>query len=141
MKTKKTIRFLMAKVGLDGHDRGALMVLRALRDAGMEVIYTGRHQTPEQVATTAIQEGVDMVGISSMADAHRNLAPKVVEELRKSGSQIPVILGGFIQPEDIPELEHNGVEKVFGINTRLDTIVEYISDRASGDKEERDRDV
>ena len=122
----KRIRVLLSKVGLDGHDRGVWMVAMALRDAGMEVIYTGLHQTPERVAAVALQEGVDIVGISSLADAHRTLVPRVVEELRKRGVGIPVILGGFIQPEDIPELEAKGVKKVFGINTRLEAVVNYI---------------
>ena len=119
-------KVLLAKVGLDGHDRGILMVAMALRDAGMEVIYTGLHGTPEQVAEVAMQEDVDMVGISSLADAHRTLAPKVVEELKNRGLEIPVILGGFIQPEDIPEMKEKGIREVFGINTRLGDVVNYI---------------
>jgi methylmalonyl-CoA mutase C-terminal domain/subunit len=121
-------KVLLAKVGLDGHDRGILMVAMALKDAGMEVIYTGLHQTPEQIASTALQEDVDMVGISSLADAHRTLVPRVVNELRKRGVDAPVFLGGFIQPEDIPELESQGVKKVFGINTTLKTAVKYIQE-------------
>ncbi|MDO8567848.1 MAG: cobalamin B12-binding domain-containing protein [Dehalococcoidales bacterium] len=125
-KTKK-IKVLMAKAGLDGHDRGVLIVSLALRDAGMEVIYTGRHQTPEAIADTAVQEDVNIVGISSLADAHRTLAPKVVNELKKRGrGDIPVILGGFIQPEDIPELKKKGIAEVFSLDVRLDTIVDYI---------------
>lgn len=126
----KKIRVLLSKVGLDGHDRGVWMVAMALRDVGMEVIYTGLHQTPERVAQAALQEGVDVVGISSLADAHRTLVPRVVEELRKRQLDIPVILGGFIQPEDIPELEAKGVKKVFGINTRLDEVTKYIQEVA-----------
>ncbi len=122
----KTIRVLLSKVGLDGHDRGVWMVAMALRDAGMEVIYAGLHQTPERIAEVALQEGVDIVGISSLADAHRTLVPRVVEELRKRKLEIPVSLGGVIQPEDIPELEAKGVKKVFGINTRLETVVNYM---------------
>jgi methylmalonyl-CoA mutase, C-terminal domain len=132
----RRVRVLLSKVGLDGHDRGLWMVAMALRDAGMEVIYTGLHQTPERVAEVALQEGVDVVGISSLADAHRTLVPRVVEELRRRGLDTPVILGGFIQPEDIPELEAKGVKKVFGINTRLDTAVNYIREAAL-QKEER----
>ena len=124
----KKIRVLLAKVGLDGHDRGILVIAVALRDAGMEVIYTGLHQTPERVAQIALQEGVDVVGISSLADAHRTLVPKVVQELKMRKLEIPVILGGFIQPEDIPDLEKNGISKVFDINTRLDTVVNYIKE-------------
>lgn len=123
-------KVLLAKVGLDGHDRGILMVAMALRDAGMEVIYMGLHQTPEQVASTALQEDVDMVGISSLADAHRTLVPRVINELRKLGVDAPVLLGGFIQPEDIPELEAQGVKKVFGINTPLKTAVKYFQEYA-----------
>ncbi len=123
-------KVLLAKVGLDGHDRGILMLAMALRDAGMEVIYMGLHQTPEQIASTALQEDVDMVGISSLADAHRTLVPRVVDELRKRGVDVPVLLGGFIQPEDIPELEAQGVKKVFGINTPLKTAVKYIQEYA-----------
>jgi methylmalonyl-CoA mutase cobalamin-binding domain/chain len=124
------MKVLMAKVGLDGHDRGALVVSMALRDAGMEVIYTGRHQTPEQVARAAVQEDVDFIGISSLADAHRTLVPKVAVELKKMGGDIPIVLGGFIQPEDIAEFKEKGiVDEVFGIGTRLDTIVEYFRSR------------
>jgi methylmalonyl-CoA mutase cobalamin-binding domain/chain len=128
----RRIRVLLTKVGLDGHDRGVLMVAMALKDAGMEVIYTGLHQTPEQVAQIALQEYVDIVGISSHADAHRTLVPRVVDEIKKRGLKIPVILGGFIQPEDIPGLEARGVKKVFGINTKLQTIVNYIQGLVSG---------
>lgn len=124
----KKIKVLLAKVGLDGHDRGVMMVAMALRDAGMEVIYTGLHQSPEHVAQIALEEGVDIVGISSLADAHRGLVPKVVDELKKRDLDIPVILGGFIQPEDIPELEEKGVRKVFGINTKLDAVVTHIQE-------------
>jgi methylmalonyl-CoA mutase C-terminal domain/subunit len=129
-------KVLLAKVGLDGHDRGILLLAMALKDAGMEVIYTGLHQSPEQIASTAIQEDVDMVGISSLADAHRSLVPRVLNELRKRGVDTPVILGGFIQPEDIPELEAQGVKKVFGINTTLKTAVEYIQGYASERREQ-----
>lgn len=130
----KKIRFLMAKAGLDGHDRGALIVCMALRDAGIEVIYTGRHQTPEAIAETAIQEGVDILGISSLADAHGTLAPRVVNELRRrGGGDIPVILGGFIQPEDIPELKRKGIAEVFGLNVRLESIVEYVQDKVGSE--------
>ena len=122
------IRVLLAKVGLDGHDRGIMMIAMALKDAGMEVIYTGLHLSPEQVAQIALQEYVDIVGVSSLADAHRTLVPKVVDEMKKRGLDIPVILGGFIQPEDIPELEGKGVKKVFGINTRLETVVQYVQE-------------
>ena len=127
MTDKKRIRVLLAKPGLDGHDRGVLLVAMALRDAGMEVIYMGRHQTPEQIAEAAIQEDVDVVGLSSLADAHRSLAPRVVKLLQQKGSaNTPVILGGFIQPEDIPFLKESGVAEVFGIGSKLDDIVKGI---------------
>jgi len=117
----------MAKAGLDGHDRGVLIVCLALRDAGMEVIYTGRHQTPEAIAETAVQEDVDIIGLSSLADAHRTLAPRLVSELKKrGGGDKPVILGGFIQPEDIPELKRQGITEVFDLDVKLDEIVDYI---------------
>lgn len=131
MKEGKKIRFLMAKVGMDGHDRGAILVSLALRDAGMEVLYIGRRRTPEQIAEAAVQEDVDIVGLSSLADAHRILARRVVEELRKRGSDIPVILGGFIQPEDIPELKQDGISEVFGVGTKLDEIVNYVRQKVA----------
>ena len=130
MNKEKKIKVLMAKAGLDGHDRGVLMVCLALRDAGMEIIYTGRHQTPEAIAETAVQEDVDIVGLSSLADAHRTLAPKLVNELKKRGrGDKPVILGGFIQPEDIPELKRKGITEVFDLDVKLDTIVNYIREK------------
>ncbi|MDO8569003.1 MAG: cobalamin B12-binding domain-containing protein [Dehalococcoidales bacterium] len=119
----KPIRVLLAKVGLDGHDLGILMVARRLQEAGMEVIYTGLHQSPEQVAEAAIQENVDVVGISSLSDSHMELAPLVVSILRGKGAEIPVVLGGFIQPEDVPQLKKEGVAEVFPINTTLESAV------------------
>jgi len=127
----RKIRVLMAKVGLDGHDRGALVITMALRDAGMEVIYTGLHQSPAQIARIAIQEAVDVVGISSLVDAHMTFIPQVLKEFKKLNIEMPIILGGFIQPEDIKELKDIGVNEVFGINTRLDEIVEYIKNLAA----------
>ena len=123
---RKPIRVLLAKVGLDGHDLGILIVARRLQEAGMEVIYTGLHQSPENVAVAAIQENVDIVGISSLADAHRELAPIVVNLLREQGSNIPVVLGGFIQPEDVSELKKAGIAEVFAINATLDVAVNSI---------------
>lgn len=122
----RKIRVLLAKVGLDGHDRGVLVITMALRDAGMEVIYTGLHQTPEQLARIAMQEAVDVVGISSLVDAHMTFTPATLEEFEKLGVDVPIILGGFIQPEDIPELKRMGVREVFGMNSRLEDIVGYI---------------
>lgn len=126
MDKGKRIRVLLAKPGLDGHDRGIVLVAMALRDAGIEVIYTGRHQSVEQIVSDAIQEDVDIVGLSSLADAHRVLAPRVVNGLRENGAtDIKVILGGFIQPEDEPFLRESGIAKIFGIGSKLDDIVNY----------------
>lgn len=131
MERKRKISVLLSKLGLDGHERGVIVVLYALRDAGMEVIYLGRHQTPEQIVRAAIDEDVDIVGLSSLADAHRSLAPKVVKLLKEQGvNDIPVILGGFIQPEDIPMLKEAGIAEVFGIGSRLENIVEYVRNHA-----------
>ena len=125
--SKHKIRILLAKVGLDGHDRGILAVAIACKDSGMEVIYGGLHLTPQEIASMAIQEGVDIVGMSSLADAHMTLLPMIIDELQKQGAgDIPVILGGFIQPEDIPELKAKGVTEVFNIGTKLDTITSFI---------------
>lgn len=134
MKGEKSrkVRVLMAKLGLDGHDRGALVVSRALAEAGIEVIYTGRHQTPEQIVKAAIEEDVDVIGISSLADAHCTLVPKVTRLLKENKVEdVLVILGGFIQPEDIPFLKEEGVAEVFGGGTRLETIVNFIRDNVS----------
>ena len=129
MKTKRRIKVLLSKGGLDGHDRGILIVASALRDAGMEVIYLGLHRTPEEIAKAAIKEDVDIVGISSLADAHMYFAPRVVEELRKSGGgNIQVLLGGLIRPEDIPILKEHGIS-VFPTSSRLDDIVRYIEEK------------
>ena len=124
----KKIRILIAKPGLDGHDRGAKVIARGLMDAGMEVIYLGLRLTPEQIAEAAIQEDVDVVGISSLVDGHRVLVPQVVDMLREKDSPVPVILGGFVQPEDIPELKGKGVAEVFGVHTKLDDIVRWIKE-------------
>ncbi|MBI4288485.1 MAG: cobalamin B12-binding domain-containing protein [Chloroflexi bacterium] len=127
MDQTRPIRVLLAKPGLDGHDRGVIVVAMALRDAGMEVIYTGRHQSAEQIAEAAIQEDVDVVGLSSLADAHGVVVPKIIRLLRqKGGGNIPVVLGGFIQPEDVPSLKEAGVAGVFGIGSKLDDIVAFI---------------
>ena len=126
MNSRRNIRVLLAKLGLDGHDRGILAVAMALKESGMEVIYLGRHQTPEQIVAAAMQESVNVVGLSSLADAHRTLAPKVARLLKEKGlGDVPLVLGGFIQPEDIPYLKENGVAEIFGIGTKLDTIVDY----------------
>ncbi|MGZ8652443.1 MAG: cobalamin B12-binding domain-containing protein [Actinomycetota bacterium] len=110
----ETYRVIVAKPGLDGHDRGAKVVARALRDAGFEVIYTGLHQTPEQIAETAIQEDADAVGLSCHSGAHMTLFPRVVEQLRERGAaEILVFGGGIIPVDDIPKLEGAGIEKIF----------------------------
>lgn len=132
---KGPARILLTKIGLDGHNRGVLLVARALRDAGMEVIYLGWHRTPEEIVETAVQEDVDLVGINSMADAHRVLVPRVVRLLRERGADTPVVLGGFIQPEDIPELKAAGVAEVFRTGTDLETVVRWIDANIVRDKE------
>jgi methylmalonyl-CoA mutase C-terminal domain/subunit len=120
------IRVLIAKPGLDGHDRGAKIVARALRDAGMEVIYTGLHQTPEQIAETAIQEDVDIVGLSCLSGAHMTLFPRVMDLLRERGAGDIIVTGGGIIPEeDIPRLKKAGIAAVFGPGTPLEEIIEF----------------
>jgi len=129
MRSRK-IRVLIAKPGLDGHDRGAKVIARALRDAGMEVIYTGIRQTPEQIATAAIQEGVDVVGLSCLSGAHNELFPQVVKLLReKGGGDILVIGGGIIPYEDIPRLKEAGIEAVFQPGAPLEEIIRFIRGR------------
>ncbi len=126
----KKIRVLVAKPGLDGHDRGAKVVARALRDAGMEVIYTGIHQTPEDIVEAAIQEDVDAIGLSCLSGAHMTLFPRVVELLRKKGVDDVIVLGGgIIPPEDVPELKKAGVAEVFGPGTSLSRIVDFIENK------------
>lgn len=121
------IRVVVAKPGLDGHDRGAKVVARALRDAGMEVIYTGLHQTPEQIVETAIQEDAHAVGLSVLSGAHMTLFPKVVELLRERGAGDIVVFGGGIIPDaDIPELERLGVSKVFTPGATTHSIVDWV---------------
>jgi methylmalonyl-CoA mutase C-terminal domain/subunit len=121
------IRVVVAKPGLDGHDRGAKVVARALRDAGMEVIYTGLHQTPEQIVETAIQEDAHAVGLSVLSGAHMTLFPKVLDLLRERGAGDIVVFGGGIIPEgDIPELEKLGVAKVFTPGATTQSIVEWV---------------
>jgi methylmalonyl-CoA mutase C-terminal domain/subunit len=125
----RKIRVLIAKPGLDGHDRGAKVIARALRDAGMEVIYTGIRQTPEQVANTAIQEAVDFVGLSCLSGAHNTLFPKVVELLREKGAgDIHVFGGGIIPVDDIPGLKKAGIREIFQPGTPTEDIVKYINE-------------
>ncbi len=129
--SKKRIRILLAKAGLDGHDRGVITVAMACKEAGMEVIYGGLHLRPEEIANIAIQEGVDVIGISSLSDAHMTQVPRIMDELKKKGeSDIPVILGGFIQPEDIPMLKGKGVAGVFSSGTELQAIICFIQQLA-----------
>lgn len=121
------IRVLVAKPGLDGHDRGAKVVARALRDAGMEVIYTGLRQTPEQIVAAAIQEDVDVVAMSILSGAHNHLFPKVVKLLKEQEVEDVLILGGGVIPEDdIPGLKEAGIEEIFTPGTSTKDIVEYI---------------
>ena len=123
----RTIRVLVAKPGLDGHDRGAKVIARALRDAGMEVIYTGLRQTPEQISEAAIQEDVDVVALSLLSGAHMTLMPRVVELLKaKQAEDIVVLGGGVIPPDDAAELKKRGVREIFGPGTPTDTIVEFV---------------
>jgi methylmalonyl-CoA mutase cobalamin-binding domain/chain len=125
--SERKIRVVVAKPGLDGHDRGAKIIARALRDAGMEVIYTGLHQTPEQIAATVIQEDADAVGLSILSGAHMTLVPKVVEMLREQGAgDVLVTVGGTIPADDIPELKRLGVAEVFTPGAPTDDIVEFL---------------
>ena len=123
----RPIRVLVAKPGLDGHDRGAKVVAAALRDAGMEVVYTGLHQTPEMLATAAVQEDVDVVGLSILSGAHMTLFPRVLELLRQQGRDDVLLTGGGIIPkEDMEELQRRGVGKLFGPGTPTSELIEYI---------------
>jgi methylmalonyl-CoA mutase C-terminal domain/subunit len=125
--TAKKIRVVVAKPGLDGHDRGAKIIARALRDAGMEVIYTGLHQTPEQIVETVLQEDADAVGLSILSGAHMTLVPRVVDLLREQeASDVLVTVGGTIPADDIPELKRLGVSAVFTPGSPTHDIVEFI---------------
>jgi methylmalonyl-CoA mutase C-terminal domain/subunit len=123
----RKIRVLIAKPGLDGHDRGAKVVANALRDAGMEVIYTGLHQTPEMIAESAIQEDVDVVGLSILSGAHMTMFPRIMELLREKGAAyIKIVGGGIIPEEDVKKLESMGVARVFGPGTDTRDIVDFL---------------
>lgn len=125
----RKIRVLVAKPGLDSHDRGAKIVARALRDAGMEVIYTGLRQTPEQIAETALQEDVDVVGLSILSGAHLTLFPKIVDLMKQRGlSDVLVFAGGIIPEEDIPSLKQLGIKQIFGPGTPTHTVVNFVKD-------------
>jgi methylmalonyl-CoA mutase C-terminal domain/subunit len=129
MTASRPIRVLVAKPGLDGHDRGAKVVAAALRDAGMEVVYTGLHQTPEMIATAAIQEDVDVVGLSILSGAHMTLFPRVLQLLHEQGRDDVLVTGGGIIPqEDMNALHWQGVGKLFGPGTSTSDLVRYIQD-------------
>ena len=125
--TDKKIRVVVAKPGLDGHDRGAKIIARALRDAGMEVIYTGLHQTPEQIVETVIQEDADAVGLSILSGAHMTLVPRILELLSEQGvDDVLITLGGTIPADDVPQLKALGVAEVFGPGASTQDIVDFI---------------
>ena len=129
----KKIRVLIAKPGLDGHDRGAKVVARALRDAGMEVIYTGLRQTPEMIVETALQEDVDVVGLSILSGAHMTLFPKIMQLLRDNSlDDVLVVAGGIIPDDDVPLLQEMGVRAVFGPGTPMKEIIAFIRENAKG---------
>jgi methylmalonyl-CoA mutase C-terminal domain/subunit len=129
---EKRIRVLIAKPGLDGHDRGAKIIARALRDAGMEVIYTGLRQTPEMIASAAVQEDVDVIGLSILSGAHNTLCPRLLELLREKGmNDVAVLIGGIIPEADIPALKKSGIAEVFLPGTPTQAIVDFIRQRAA----------
>jgi methylmalonyl-CoA mutase C-terminal domain/subunit len=128
---EEKIRVLVAKPGLDGHDRGAKVVARALRDAGMEVIYTGLHQTPEMIVEAALQEDVDFVALSILSGAHMTIFPRILKLLKEKGlSDVKVTGGGIIPAEDMIQLEKMGIDRLFGPGTTLEEIVEYFRSKA-----------
>jgi methylmalonyl-CoA mutase C-terminal domain/subunit len=130
--TDKRIRVLIAKPGLDGHDRGAKVIARALRDAGMEVVYTGIRQTPEMIAEAALHEDVDVVGMSILSGAHMALFPRVMELLRENDmDDVLVVTGGIIPDEDVPTLNEMGIKGVFGPGTPMDEIVAFIRENVA----------
>src|SRR5437764_12993867 len=128
--TARKIRVVVAKPGLDGHDRGAKIIARALRDAGMEVIYTGLHQTPEQIAETVIQEDADAVGIAILSGAHMTLVPRILDLLREQGAEdVVVVVGGTIPTDDVSELKKQGVAEVFTPGAPTREIVDFLQAR------------
>jgi methylmalonyl-CoA mutase C-terminal domain/subunit len=130
--TEKKIRVLVAKPGLDGHDRGAKVIARALRDAGMEVVYTGIRQTPEMIAEAALQEDVDVVGMSILSGAHMALFPRVMDLLRENDMEdVLVVAGGIIPDEDVDTLKEMGIKGIFGPGTAIDEIVGFIHENVS----------
>ena len=131
--TERKIRVLVAKPGLDGHDRGAKVVARALRDAGMEVIYTGLRQTPEMIAEAALQEDVDVVGLSILSGAHMALAPRVLELLKANGqARVRVFIGGIVPDEDVPRLMEMGVSGIYGPGASTQDIVRDVRESVKG---------
>lgn len=131
--TRKKIRVLIAKPGLDGHDRGAKVICRALRDAGMEVIYTGLRRTPEEIVNAAVQEDVDLIGLSILSGAHPILFPKIVKLLKeKEAGDIPVIAGGIIPEKDIPKMKKTGIREIFLPGTPTQEIVDWIHKNLGG---------
>ncbi len=127
MQSIRKIRVLIAKPGLDSHDRGAKVVARALRDAGMEVIYTGLRQTPEQIAETALQEDVDVIGLSILSGAHKALFPRIMELLKEKGlTDVIIFAGGIIPEEDVPEMKKLGIKEIFGPGTSTEAIIQYV---------------
>jgi len=132
MNQKRKIRVLVAKPGLDGHDRGARIIARTYRDAGFEVVYSGLHQTPEEVVQAAIQEDVDMIGLSSLAGAHMYLFPRVVELLQENNADDIVVCGGGIFPEDdIPKLKKAGIKELFTPGTPLNDVVKWVEENVN----------
>jgi methylmalonyl-CoA mutase C-terminal domain/subunit len=130
--SSRKIRLVVSKPGLDGHDRGAKIIARALRDAGMEVIYTGLHQTPEQIAATVIQEDADAIGLSILSGAHMTLVPKIVKLLREQGvDDVVITVGGTIPADDVPELKRLGVSEVFTPGSSTDEIVDFVRNAVS----------
>jgi len=123
--SERKLRILIAKPGLDGHDRGAKVVARAYRDAGFEVVYTGLHQTPEQIVSAALQEDVDVIGLSCLSGAHMTLFKRVLDLLKERKTEIPVIVGGIIPEDDIPKLKEMGINEVFLPGTPLKSIVAW----------------
>jgi methylmalonyl-CoA mutase C-terminal domain/subunit len=129
--SERKIRVLIAKPGLDSHDRGAKIVARALRDAGMEVIYTGLRQTPEQIVETVLQEDVDVLGLSILSGAHMTLFPRIMELMKKNGlTDVLVFAGGIIPEEDMPKLKELGIKEIFGPGTPLETIIDFVRKNA-----------
>jgi methylmalonyl-CoA mutase C-terminal domain/subunit len=133
----RKLRVVIAKPGLDGHDRGAKVIARALRDAGMEVIYTGLRQTPEQIAAAALQEDADVVGLSILSGAHNHIAPRLMELLRQKGlDDVLVVIGGIIPDADIPRLKEIGVKGVFPPGTSMQSIIDFIMTHARNSRRE-----